>query len=144
MIERDLKFEDFKTILDELRKGEDFNAICPIRFFFWQNPQASKRCYDYFDEGKRLLSYDPMAEKIREMSKYRIYGENSFKKSYIHLKYDVSYEFAKKALEERGCHFYSTSPFKYTDSELEYIINNYHKNYTGSFPDSHRDKEGII
>lgn len=123
----------------ELRKGEDFNAICPIRFFFWQNPQASKKCYDYFDEGKLLLPYDPMAEKIREMSKYRMYGEDSLQKVIHSSKYDVSYEFAKKALEERGCHFYSTSPFKYTDSELEYIIKNYHKKYPGSFPDSHRE-----
>lgn len=70
---------------------------------------------------------------------YRIYGEDSLQKVIHSSKYNVSYKFAKQALEERGCHLYSTSPFKYTDLELEYITNNYHKKYPGSFPDSHRE-----
>ena len=73
------------------------------------------------------------------MSKYHIYGEDSLHKVIHYSKYDISYEFAKKTLEKRGCHFYSTTPFKYTNSELEYITNNYHKKYPGSFPDSHRE-----
>lgn len=125
----------------ELDKGKDFNAVCPIRLFFWQDPQCSIKIYNYFAGGKLLFPYDPMAEKVREMNKYRIYGEDSLQKIAHLPKYDkYSYEWIKKSLENRGCRFNPTTPFKYTKTELAYITKCYHKKYPGSFHDSNNVK----
>jgi hypothetical protein len=120
-----------------LREGSDFNWICPCRFFFWQNANASIRCFNLFNGGTALFPYDPMAEKVRCIRKYRVYGKDSIIKVVDEYRDKIiwSVDEAEKRLVENGCTVLSTTPFHYTQEELSYITNRYHRTYPGSFPD---------
>lgn len=118
-----------------LREGSDFNWICPCRFFFWQNANASIRCFNLFNGGAALFPYDPMAEKVRCIRKYRVYGKDSIIKVVDEYRDKIiwSVDEAEKRLVENGCTVLSTTPFHYTQEELSYITNRYHRTYPGSF-----------
>lgn len=120
-----------------LKEGSDFNAICPCRFFFWQNAGVSMKCFNLFNGGTNLFPYDPMAEKVSAMRKYRIYGRDSIAKVVDEYrdKKGWSIEEAEKCLQSSGCTILPTTPFHYTKAELSYITKRYHKTYSGSFPE---------
>ncbi len=120
----------------QMGKDEDFNHACPIRFFFWHNPQTSLECFKRFNGGTMLFPYDPIAEKIRIMRKYRIYSRESIHTiiNGTNRFQDMTADDAKKLLTEKGCIIVDTTPFTYTPTELDYITQRYHKMYPGSFP----------
>lgn len=117
-----------------LNKNQDFHSICRLKFFFWQNARASIECQKRFGFGTTLFPYDPMAEKVSVMRKYRIYGKDSVRKvvkENPELGYD--YQAAVDSLTDAGCRFSDSTPFRYTQHELKYITGNYRKKYPDSF-----------
>lgn len=119
-----------------LNENQDFHALVGSRFFFWQNAKASIECQRRFGYGALLFPYDPMAEKVWNMRKYRIYGKDSIIKvveNNQELGYDTSD--AIKALIDSGCVVTETTPYRYTVDEIKFITECYHKRYPGSFPE---------
>ena len=118
-----------------LKGSQDFHDICPLKFFFWQNAQASIECQRRFGFGAALFPYDPMAEKVSVMRKYRIYGQDSIRKV-VDENPALGYDFqaAVDALVADGCHILDSTPFRYTKDELNHITEQYHRKYPGSFP----------
>lgn len=119
-----------------MEKDEDFNHACPLMFFFWHNPKASLECFKRFNDGATLFPYDPMAEKVREMRKYRIYSRYAIHKVINEPNgiQGISTDEAEKLLTEKGCTIVDKTPFTYTQAELDYTTKRYHKKYPGSFP----------
>ncbi len=117
-----------------MKKGVDFNTIAPCRFFFRQNKISSLKCQEGFRWGAMLFPWDPMVEKVNNIRKYRIYGKDSVRKV-IESRPDLHLDEVKAMdiLTKKGCILVETTPFKYTQDELRYITERYHKMYPGSF-----------
>ena len=69
--------------------------------------------------GKELFPYDPIAEKVRNIRKYRIYSEEALQIAYEKEgERGLSIDETRKALEDKGCTFVKRLPFSYTVKEL--------------------------
>lgn len=85
----------------EMREGDDLNASRGGTMFF---------------------PYDPMAEKVRAMMKYRIYSKDSVREIYNqHCAGVGSIAELQNVLEAAGCTFVDKVPFAYTAREIEYL-----------------------
>lgn len=117
-----------------LNEDQDFHSLCRFKFFFWQNAEVSIECQRRFGFGSVLFPYDPMAEKVSMMRKYRIYGKDSVR-TVVDENPVLGYDFhtAIDSLTAAGCHILDSTPFRYTQDELNYITEYYHKKYPGSF-----------
>lgn len=113
------------------------DSLHHMAFGFWHNPQASLKVWNMTAGGTMLFPYDPMAEKVRVMRKYRIYSTQSLQKVY-ETNPDIAdtCEAAQQLMEQSGCTFVDHLPFKYTDHEITYITEEYKRKYPGSFPAS--------
>lgn len=81
-----------------------------------------------------LFPFDPMAEKVRVMKKYKIYSLNGLKKAYeLNKEFADTFENARQRMENTGCTFVDHLPFAYTKDEIHYITSLYHEMYPGSF-----------
>lgn len=118
-----------------LKKDQDFHHLGGVhKFFFWQNEQASIECHRLMGFGSVLFPYDPMVEKVWCMRKYRIYGKDSINKVIIeHPELGFNTSTIMEELIKDGCHISTSTPFRYTEGELKFITDRYHKNYPGSF-----------
>lgn len=121
----------FGVEMDEQHK--DLNNYSGAHLFrFWHSPQASMRIWKETRGGTILFPYDPMAEKVRNMRKYRIYSEEGLRLAFE--KTDgrgMSLEVARKELEKTGCSFMKELPFPYTQEEVRYINELFRKMYPG-------------
>lgn len=116
----------------KLGETDNLNTIPahPIRFRFIQNKQCSYRIFQATNGGRIFFPYDPMAEKVRIMRKYRIYGEDSLLIVVENEKSrSYTYSEALKLLSDSGCSFEETTPFLYTSKEKRYINEEYHKKF---------------
>lgn len=72
--------------------------------------------------GTMFFPYDPMAEKVRAMIKYRIYSKDSLREIYNqHCAGVGSIAGIQNVLEAAGCTFVDKLPFAYTAREIEYL-----------------------
>lgn len=116
-----------------MEKNSDFNMA---HFTFWHNPKSSLRVWELTHGGQMLFPFDPMAEKVRAMKKYRIYSMDVFKKVYeLNKDFADSFENVCRKMENIGCTFVNHLPFSYTKEEIRYITDKYHKMFPGSFGD---------
>ena len=75
-----------------------------------------------------------MAEKVRNMRKYRIYSEDGLRRAYEKTDgINMSLEVARIELINDGCTFVNKLPFAYTDKEIVYINELYRKMYPNNF-----------
>ncbi len=103
-------------------------------FRFWHTPQVSLRVWEMTHGGYDLFPYDPMAEKVRNMRKYRIYSEEGLRLAFDKTEIpEMSLEDARKTLTQDGCTFVNRLPFAYTKKEVEYINDLFRKMYPGHF-----------
>lgn len=115
-----------------MEKYSDFNRL--KHFTFWQNPESSLRVWKYAQGAQLFFPFDPMAEKVRVMKKYRIYSLDGLKRAYeLNKDFADSFEKARQIMENSGCTFVNHLPFSYTIGEICYITDVYHKMYPGSF-----------
>ena len=114
-----------------MEQHSDFNIA---HFTFWHNPESSLRIWEITKGGQMLFPFDPMAEKVRVMKKYKIYSLNGLKKAYeLNKEFADTLENARQRMENTGCTFVNHLPFAYTKDEIHYITSLYHKMYPGSF-----------
>lgn len=117
-----------------MKKDIDFNAIAPCRFFFRQNKASSLECQRRFNWGMNLFPFDPMVEKVNNIRKYRVYGKDSIRKVVDrHPELLLDADGATDMLRKSGCFLVDSTPFKYTQEEISYITDRYHKMYPDSF-----------
>lgn len=99
-------------------------------FRFWHSPRASWEIWKRTKGGLELFPYDPMAEKVRNMRKYRIYSEEGFRIAYDKVglsnqdRTDI-----RNQLIQNGCTFVEKLPFAYTSKEIDYIHELYNQKY---------------
>lgn len=107
----------------DMHENEDFDSYVGIqKFLFWHNPNASLKIWKMTNGGLSLFPYDPMAEKVRIMKRYRIYSMEGLITAYENKKgIASSLENVKKLMENNGCIFVDKLPFAYTDDEISYI-----------------------
>lgn len=116
-----------------MEESSDFNMA---HFTFWHNPESSLRVWELTQGGQSLFPFDPMAEKVRIMKKYKIYSLEALKMAYeLNKDFADSFEDAHRIMENIGCTFVNHLPFSYTKEEIRYITDIYHKMYPGSFGD---------
>lgn len=116
-----------------MEKYSDFNMA---HFTFWHNPESSLRVWELTQGGQLLFPFDPMAEKVRIMKKYKIYSLDALKMAYeLNKDFANSFENTRQIMEKSGCTFINHLPFSYTNDEILYITDRYHKMYPGSFGD---------
>ena len=114
----------------KLSESENFNQFFALRYFFWHNPAASMKCFGIFGEGHALFPYDPMAEKVRLMKKYRIYGRDSVEKVYHSsgLFPDLDFDSLLQNMQKDGCKIFPSTPFQYTEDELNFVRRRFQMN----------------
>lgn len=122
----------FGVEMDNVRN--DLNHYPGVHTFrFWHSPQASLEIWRRTKGGMDLFPFDPMAEKVRNMRKYRIYSEEGFSvacnKMGISM-LDVTN--VRNHLIQDGCTFVEKLPFAYTDKESDYIYNLFKQKYPGN------------
>lgn len=118
----------YAMVVDE---HSDFNMA---HFTFWHNPESSLRVWELTQGGQLLFPFDPMAEKVRIMKRYRIYSLDALRNAYeSNNDFAESFEKARKIMEKSGCTFLNSLPFSYTKEEIRYITDLYHKMYPDSF-----------
>lgn len=113
-----------------MEQHSDFNIA---HFTFWHNPESSLRIWELTKGGQMLFPFDPMAEKVRVMKKYKIYSLNGLKKAY-----ELNKEFADTLkMLDSGWRILdvrlSIIAIAYTKDEIHYITSLYHEMYPGSF-----------
>lgn len=114
-----------------MEKGTDFNMMA---FEFWHDPVSSLKIWEMSKGGGLFFPYDPMAEKVRAMKKYRVYSVGSLRNAYVEAKDIVdSFDKAKQRMEQLGCTFVDKLPFAYTKEEIKRLTEEYHKMYPDSF-----------
>ena len=112
-------------------KHSDFNMAY---FTFWHNPESSLRVWELTEGGKMFFPYDPMAEKVSIMKKYRIYSLEALKSAYeLNKAFAESFESTRRIMEKCGCTFLNHLPFSYTKDEICYMTDVYHQKYPDSF-----------
>ena len=113
---------------------EEYSDFNMAHFTFWHNPESSLRVWKLTQGGQLLFPFDPMAEKVRVMKKYKIYSLDGLKKTYeLNKDFADSFENARQIMENVGCSFVNHLPFSYTKEEIRYITDIYHKMYPDSF-----------
>ena len=113
---------------------DEYSNFNMAHFTFWHNPESSLRVWELTKGGQMFFPFDPMAEKVRIMKKYRIYSLDALKNAYnLNQDFAESFKDARQIMEKRGCTFLSHLPFSYTKEEIRYITDLYHKMYPGSF-----------
>lgn len=119
----------------KMKADEDLNTIGGYaKYFFWHNPAASLEVWRRCNGEHGFFPYDPMAEKVRNMMKYRIYNENALRKVYSYITdFAKDIDEARNKMEGAGCHFVDYSPFAYTQRELNYIMKELHQMYPDSY-----------
>ena len=114
-----------------MENNSDFNM--PY-LTFWHNPESSLKVWELTQGGRLLFPFDPMAEKVRIMKKYKIYSLDGLKNAYESNKdFAETLEKARHIMENNGCTFINHLPFSYTKDEIKYITDIYHKMYPDSF-----------
>lgn len=118
----------------KLNENDNFNTIInhPKCFRFIQNRDWSYKIFAATGGGSVLFPYDPMADKIWAMRKFKIYGLDSLDIVIGNEQLTVPKVGIQKALETKGCHFLRTTPFLYTKEELNFIENEYKKKFPNS------------
>lgn len=119
----------------ETKEEDDLNkSLMGQRFLFWHNPKSSLAIWNLTKGGTIFFPYDPMAEKVRVMKKYRIYSEKGLKEAcQLHPNLNIPYEKVKSHLEKDGCKFFNSLPFAYNEAEIKYIEEEHRKMYPGSY-----------
>ncbi len=103
-------------------------------FTFWHNPESLLKVWELTQGGKLLFPFDPMAEKVRIMKKYKIYSLEGLRTAYESNKdFAETFEEARQIMENNECTFMNHLPFPYTKDEINYITDIYHKMYPDSF-----------
>ena len=102
-------------------------------FRFWHTPQASMEIWRRTQGSGALFPYDPMAEKVRNMRKYRIYSEDGLRQAFNRGPIEMSFDEARQELERMGCTFVKKLPFAYTEKEIVYINDLFRKMYPGHY-----------
>lgn len=115
----------------KMEKDENLNDLCyGIPFRFWHNPDASMKIWQMTRGGSLFFPFDPMAEKVRAMRKYRIFSKKSLAEVYEKRDYSfTSLEEMREKLEEHGCTFVDELPFAYTAKEVEYLEKEHKRMY---------------
>jgi len=110
----------------------DLNKYSGVHAYrFWHSPDATMRIWKECQGGSLLFPFDPMAEKVRSMRKYRIYSEEGLRMALGKMtNLNMFFDTARVALIKMGCAFVDRLPFAYTDKEIEYIQNLYRKMYS--------------
>ena len=80
-----------------------------------------------------MFPYDPMAEKVRNMRKYRIYSEEGLRLALDRISVEMGFDEARQKLEQIGCTFVNKLPFAYTEKEIVYINDLFRKMSTGHY-----------
>lgn len=122
----------FGIEMDEHRN--DLNHYLDAHAFrFWHSPRASLEIWKRTKGGMELFPYDPMAEKVRNMRKYRIYSEKGFRIAYdkVGLLRENIIEVHNQLIHD-GCTFVEGLPFAYTGMEIDYIHELYKQKYPGN------------
>jgi hypothetical protein len=114
-----------------MKENDNFNTMInhPTCFRFIQNRDWSYRIFTATRGGNLLFPYDPMAEKIRIMRKYRIYGVDSLMAVMDHINIQQTLEEVKASMEQFGCHFLPSTPFGYTETELSFVEKEYNRRF---------------
>lgn len=107
----------------EMMEGDDLNTYPgKILFRFKHSREASIAIWNASHGGTIFFPYDPMAEKVRAMMKYRIYSKDSLREIYNqHCAGVGSIAEIQNVLEAAGCTFVDKVPFAYTAREIEYL-----------------------
>lgn len=103
-------------------------------FRFWHTPLASLKVWNETQRGDILFPYDPMAEKVRNIRKYRIYSDEGLRLAFE--KSDnggLTLEEVRGCLIDSGCSFIDKLPYAYTMKETRYINDLYRKKFPGNF-----------
>lgn len=115
---------------------EENSKFAMHSFTFWHNPESSLKVWNMTRGGSILFPFDPMAEKVRVMKKYKIYSRQSLETAYNkNQTFAGSLKETQQVMEAYGCTFVKKLPFAYTPSELEYINEEYRRMYPDSFKD---------
>ena len=122
----------FGIEMDEHRN--DLNHYSDAHAFrFWHSPTASLEIWKRTKGGMELFPYDPMAEKVRNMRKYRIYSEEGFRVAYEKSGlFSLDINDLRMRLVQSGCTFVDKLPFAYTEKEIDYINEIYKLKYPGN------------
>lgn len=114
-----------------LDNDDDFNTQLGVMSFkFWQDRNTSLKIWNETRGGSIFFPYDPMAEKVRIMKKYRIYSENALRNAYEKFQdINMSFEEVKVCLINKGCTFTERLPFAYTPKEIDYIKAEFYRMY---------------
>lgn len=119
----------------EMNVNDNLNDY-PIKhvYRFWHTPHASMTIWNMSKGGAEFFPYDPMAEKVRNMKKYRIYSIESLQEVY-ERNYSIAptLDEARRLMENSGCTFVEKLPFAYTENEIEYINEEFKRMYPGNF-----------
>lgn len=104
----------------KMKNDEDLNNTAGVlKFFFWHNPNASMKIWRICNGAHGFFPYDPMADKVRNIKRYRIYSEDALQEALSKMP-----DFAKDITEARdmmtrtGAKFVDFIPFAYTEDEL--------------------------
>lgn len=121
--------------MEMTERNKDLNHYSGAHLFkFQHSKEASLEVWRRTMGGGILFPYDPMAEKVRNMRKYRIYSEQALRLAYEKTKgLNHPLDEARDMLVNVGCTFVDKLPFAYTDKELKYINDLFKKMYPGNF-----------
>lgn len=94
------------------------------------SPDASMKIWQMTRGGSLFFPFDPMAEKVRAMRKYRIFSKKSLAEVYEKSDYSfTNLEEMREKLEEYGCTFVDELLFAYTAQEVEYLEKEHKRKY---------------
>lgn len=112
-----------------MREGDDLNT-CPDKILlrFKHSPETSVAIWNASRGGTMFFPYDPMAEKVRAMTKYRIYSKDSLREIFDRHCPDSIAEM-QNVLKAAGCTFVDKVPFAYTAREMEYLNDEFRRMY---------------
>lgn len=119
----------------KMKQNEDLNTTASCqKFFFWHAPEASLKIWQMCNGSLGLFPYDPMADKVRNMRKYRVYSEAALQETYSHMpNYAVNVDDARNKMIANGCKFVNYVPFAYTQEELDFVLKELHQMYPNSY-----------
>ena len=119
----------------KMKPEEDLNTTAGYnKLFFWHTPEASMKIWQMCNGEYGFFPYDPMAEKVRCIVKYRMYSDDALQEAYSHMPdFAANVDDARNKMISEGCNFVNYVPFAYTQDELSFVLNELHQMYPDSF-----------
>lgn len=112
----------------EMSSEENFNTIPGIhKYFFYHDPDVSKKIFSFFNEGRKLFPYDPAERIVKELLATKSFSKEAFEHSLGQI--GKSKKDVEELLKSNGYSINDETNIRFTKEDIKFYIEEHSKTF---------------